>query len=232
LVWSDADLTISIKRSKVLAVSDVTKIYDQKWVALEEVSFSAQKGEFIKLVGPSGSGKTTLLKLIYMEERPTRGVIKVADFSSEEITARQMPLLRRHLGVIFQDFRLLDDRDLFANVNLALRICGIKGKQATKRVTEVLGIVGLSPKSHENPSSLSGGEKQKLAIARALASNPYLLLADEPTGSLDHVNATMIIDLLHHISQMGTTVIVSSHKDELLEGWSGRLLRLENGKLI
>jgi cell division transport system ATP-binding protein len=216
----------------VLAVSEVTKIYDQKWVALDEVSFSAGKGEFIKLVGPSGAGKTTLLKLIYMEERPTRGVIKVADFSSEEITARQMPLLRRHLGVIFQDFRLLDDRDVFANVNLALRICGIKGKQATKRVTEVLGIVGLSPKSHENPSSLSGGEKQKLAIARALASNPCLLLADEPTGSLDTKNSDMIIELLHQISQMGTTVIVSSHKDELLEGWSGMLLRLENGKLI
>ena len=216
----------------MLAVSEVTKIYDEKWVALEEVSFSAQKGEFIKLVGPSGAGKTTLLKLIYMEERPTRGVIKVADFSSEDITARQMPLLRRHLGVIFQDFRLLDDRDLFANVNLALRICGIKGKQATKRVTEVLGIVGLSPKSHEKPSSLSGGEKQKLAIARALASNPYLLLADEPTGSLDTKNSDMIIELLHHISQMGTTVIVSSHKDELLKGWGGRLLRLENGKLI
>jgi cell division transport system ATP-binding protein len=216
----------------VLAVSEVTKIYDQKWVALEEVSFSAGKGEFIKLVGPSGAGKTTLLKLIYMEERPTRGVIKVADFSSEDITARQMPLLRRHLGVIFQDFRLLDDRDVFANVNLALRICGIKGKQATKRVTEVLGIVGLSPKSHENPSSLSGGEKQKLAIARALASNPCLLLADEPTGSLDTKNSDTIIELLHQISQMGTTVIVSSHKDELLEGWSGMLLRLENGKLI
>jgi len=226
------DLITSIKRSNVLAVSEVTKIYDEKWVALEEVSFSAQKGEFIKLVGPSGAGKTTLLKLIYMEERPTRGVIKVADFSSEDITARQMPLLRRHLGVIFQDFRLLDDRDLFANVNLALRICGIKGKQATKRVTEVLGIVGLSPKSHEKPSSLSGGEKQKLAIARALASNPYLLLADEPTGSLDTKNSDMIIELLHHISQMGTTVIVSSHKDELLKGWGGRLLRLENGKLI
>jgi cell division transport system ATP-binding protein len=231
-VWSDPDLITSIKRSNVLAVSGVTKIYDEKWVALEEVSFSAGKGEFIKLVGPSGAGKTTLLKLIYMEERPTRGVIKVADFSSEDITARQMPLLRRHLGVIFQDFRLLDDRDVFANVNLALRICGIKGKQATKRVTEVLGIVGLSPKSHENPSSLSGGEKQKLAIARALASNPCLLLADEPTGSLDTKNSDMIIELLHHISQMGTTVIVSSHKDELLEGWSGMLLRLENGKLI
>ncbi|MFQ5869129.1 MAG: cell division ATP-binding protein FtsE, partial [Candidatus Zixiibacteriota bacterium] len=153
-------------------------------------------------------------------------------FSSEDITVRQMPLLRRHLGVIFQDFRLLDDRDVFANVNLALGICGIKGRRATKRVTEVLGVVGLSAKSHENPSGLSGGEKQKVAIARALANNPYLLLADEPTGSLDHGNATMIIDLLHHISQMGTTVIVSSHKDDLLEGWPGRLLRLENGKLI
>jgi len=216
----------------LLTVSEVTKVYDEKWTALQGVSFSAGKGEFVKLVGPSGSGKTTLLKLIYMEERPTRGVIRVADFSSEDITARQMPLLRRHLGVIFQDFRLLDDRDVFANVNLALGICGIKGRRATKRVTEVLGVVGLSAKSHENPSSLSGGEKQKVAIARALANNPYLLLADEPTGSLDHGNATMIIDLLHHISQMGTTVIVSSHKDDLLEGWSGRLLRLEDGKLI
>jgi len=216
----------------LLTVSEVTKVYDEKWTALQGVSFSAGKGEFVKLVGPSGSGKTTLLKLIYMEERPTRGVIRVADFSSEDITARQMPLLRRHLGVIFQDFRLLDDRDVFANVNLALGICGIKGRRATKRVTEVLGVVGLSAKSHENPSSLSGGEKQKVAVARALANNPYLLLADEPTGSLDHGNATMIIDLLHHISQMGTTVIVSSHKDDLLEGWSGRLLRLEDGKLI
>ncbi|TET66131.1 MAG: ATP-binding cassette domain-containing protein [Candidatus Zixiibacteriota bacterium] len=216
----------------MLTVSEVTKVYDEKWTALQGVSFSAGKGEFVKLVGPSGSGKTTLLKLIYMEERPTHGMIRVADFSSEDITARQMPLLRRHLGVIFQDFRLLDDRDVFANVNLALGICGIKGRRATKRVTEVLGVVGLSAKSHENPSSLSGGEKQKVAIARALANNPYLLLADEPTGSLDHGNATAIIDLLHHISQMGTTVIVSSHKYDLLEGWPGRLLRLENGKLI
>jgi len=225
------DFLASIGRSNLLNVSEVTKVYDEKWVALEGVSFSAGKGEFIKLVGPSGSGKTTLLKLIYMEERPTRGVIKVADFSSEDITARRLPLLRRHLGVIFQDFRLLDDRDVFANVKLALEICGIRGKRATKRATEVLGIVGLSAKSHENPSNLSGGEKQKVAIARALANNPHLLLADEPTGSLDTKNSDMIIDLLHHISQMGTTVIVSSHKDELLEGWSGRLLRLEDGKL-
>ncbi len=216
----------------MLTVSEVTKVYDEKWTALQGVSFSAGKGEFVKLVGPSGSGKTTLLKLIYMEERPTHGMIKVADFSSEDITARQMPLLRRHLGVIVQDFRLVDDRDVFANVKLARQICGIKGRRATKRVTEVLGVVGLSAKSHENPSGLSGGEKQKVAIARALANNPYLLLADEPTGSLDHGNATMIIDLLHHISQMGTTVIVSSHKDDLLEMWPGRLLRLENGKLI
>jgi len=225
------DFLASIGRSNLLNVSEVTKVYDEKWVALEGVSFSAGKGEFIKLVGPSGSGKTTLLKLIYMEERPTRGVIKVADFSSEDMTARRLPLLRRHLGVIFQDFRLLDDRDVFANVKLALEICGIRGKRATKRATEVLGIVGLSAKSHENPSNLSGGEKQKVAIARALANNPHLLLADEPTGSLDTKNSDMIIDLLHHISQMGTTVIVSSHKDELLEGWSGRLLRLEDGKL-
>ena len=226
------DFLASIGRSNLLTVSEVTKVYDEKWTALQGVSFSAGKGEFVKLVGPSGSGKSTLLKLIYMEERPTRGEIRVADFSTEEITPRQLPLLRRRLGVVFQDFRLLDDRDVFANVNLALQICGIKGRRATKRATEVLGIVGLSAKSHENPSGLSGGEKQKLAIARALANNPYLLLADEPTGSLDHGNATMIIDLLHHISQMGTTVIVSSHKDELLEGWLGRLLRLENGKLI
>ncbi len=215
----------------LLIVSEVSKVYDQRWVALEEVSFSAGKGEFLKLVGPSGAGKTTLLKLIYMEERPTRGVIKVAEFSSEEVNARELPWLRRRLGVVFQDFRLLYDRDVFANVSLALELCGTKGKRATKRVSEVLGIVGLWPKSHENPSRLSGGEQQKVAIARALANNPYLLLADEPTGSLDTKNSEMLIDLLYRISQMGTTVIVSSHNQGLLEARPGRLLRLREGRL-
>lgn len=215
----------------MLTASRVCKVYDGKWVALDDVSFSAGKGEFIKLVGPSGAGKTTLLKLIYMEERPTSGVIRVGDFSSEKIRPRQLPVLRRRLGVVFQDFRLLHDRDVFANVGLALEICGTRGRRATKRITEVLGIVGLSAKSHDNPAGLSGGEQQKVGIARALANNPYLLLADEPTGSLDTKNSDVIVELLHRLSQMGTTVILSSHKEGFLERWPGRLLRLENGKL-
>jgi cell division transport system ATP-binding protein len=215
----------------VLTASGVSKVYDRKWVALDDISFSLGKGEFVKLVGPSGAGKTTLLKLIYMEEMPTSGVITVGDFSSERIRPRQLPVLRRRLGVVFQDFRLLYDRDVFANVGLALELSGIRGRRATKRITEVLGIVGLSAKSHDNPAGLSGGEQQKVAIARALVNNPYLLLADEPTGSLDTKNSDMILHLLHRLSQMGTTVMVSSHKEGLLERWPGRLLRLQNGKL-
>ncbi|MDZ7261193.1 MAG: cell division ATP-binding protein FtsE [candidate division KSB1 bacterium] len=197
---------------------------------LEKVNLTVNHGEFVFLVGPSGAGKSTVLKLIYMDVFPTEGQVIVEKFDSLHIKKRQIPYLRRKLGVIFQDFKLLNDRDVFENVAFALRVTNTKKKEIKKRVLRVLTEVGLTHKRHKMPYQLSGGEQQRVAIARALVKEPFILLADEPTGNLDQAAAEDIMRLLEKINAKGTAVLMATHNYRLVEGRGKRIIRIERGR--
>jgi len=216
----------------VVEFKDVDKIYEGGRAALRGVTFSLEKGEFIFLVGPSGAGKTTLLRHIYMEEFPTAGEVQVGDYESSSIKKREIPFLRRKIGVIFQDFRLLPDMSTFDNVALALRAAGKGGLDLRKRVNNVLYAVGLSSRRHLKPTKLSGGEQQRVAIARAIALRPAVLLADEPTGNLDPDTAGQIFDLLADINRSGTSTIVATHDYRHAERLGKRMIRIVEGKIV
>jgi len=216
----------------VVEFKDVDKIYEGGRAALRGVTFSLEKGEFLFLVGPSGAGKTTLLRHIYMEEFPTAGEVQVGDYESSSIKKREIPFLRRKIGVIFQDFRLLPDMSTFDNVALALRAAGKGGLDLRKRVNNVLYAVGLSSRRHLKPTKLSGGEQQRVAIARAIALRPAVLLADEPTGNLDPDTAGQIFDLLADINRSGTSTIVATHDYRHAERLGKRMIRIVEGKIV
>ena len=215
----------------------VTKIYPGGWQALEDASFRIDPGEFVLLTGPSGAGKSTILKLIYREDVPDTGVITVAFGPDEEyrsdrkVSRGRVQKLRRRLGIVFQDFRLLPDRTIFDNVALALRAADVPEPRVKQRVYEVLTLVRLSPKARRFPHELSGGEQQRAAIARAMANNPHVVLADEPTGNLDPETSVDILRILHDIHVAGTAVLMATH-DELLTGnLPVRRLCLDRGAL-
>jgi cell division transport system ATP-binding protein len=210
---------------------DVTKEYD-KQTALRNITFSIEKGEMAFITGPSGSGKTTLLKLTYLAERADSGSITVAGFEIDQLRESSIPILRRHIGVIFQDFRLLANRDVFDNVALALRIRGVGEKEARGRVFEALKTVNLRHKSDAFPRRLSGGEQQRVVIARAIVSEPTVLLADEPTGNLDPDTAYGVMRTFKDINAKGTTVLVATHNRELFRHTGRKVIRLDTGNLI
>ena len=210
---------------------EVDRIYAGGRAALKDVSFSLEKGEFAFLVGPSGAGKTTLLRHIYMEEFPTSGEVEVGDYDSVSIKGREIPYLRREIGVVFQDFRLLPDLSTFENVAIALRAAGKGGHELRKRVNNVLYSVGLSSKRHLCPGNISGGEQQRVAIARAIALRPPILLADEPTGNLDPDTAGRIFDLLVEINRGGTLVLVATHDYRHAERLGKRVIKIEAGRI-
>lgn len=215
----------------ILRLSKVTKEYPRSGVALRDISFDLAKGEFIFLAGHSGAGKSTLLKLVTMAERPTSGEVKVSGYSSATLRARELPKLRRRLGIVFQDFRLLPDRSAEANVAFALEVTGAPRASIGPKVSRLLTQVGLASKATAMPHELSGGEQQRVAIARALANDPFVLLADEPTGNLDDRATRGIFQLLREINASGTAVIMATHDVTLIE-WSGlRFLELEKGSL-
>lgn len=215
----------------ILRLSKVTKEYARSGVALRDISFELAKGEFVFLAGHSGAGKSTLLKLISMAERPTSGEVKVSGYSSATLRARELPKLRRRLGIVFQDFRLLPDRSAEANVAFALEVTGAPRASIGPKVSRLLTQVGLASKATALPHELSGGEQQRVAIARALANDPFVLLADEPTGNLDDRATRGIFQLLREINASGTAVIMATHDVTLIE-WSGlRFLELEKGSL-
>jgi len=198
---------------------------------LKQISLKINKGEFVYLIGKTGAGKTTLLRLIYMDLFPTKGNVLVADYSSSNIKKRQIPYLRRKVGVIFQDFKLLPDRNVYENVAFALRVIGGGRKEIKSRVLSVLTQVGLNHKRYHLPEVLSGGEKQRVAIARALVNEPFILLADEPTGNLDPEASREIVELLERINKGGTAVCMATHNYSLLRLAPHRTIVLENGQI-
>jgi cell division transport system ATP-binding protein len=216
----------------MIQFSHVSKIYDNQFEALVEVSFFIDKGEFVMLTGASGAGKTTLLKHIYMEETPSSGHVFVCGFESKYIRRKDIPHLRRKLGIVFQDFRLLHDRNVFENVAFAMRVTGAPERAIKRKVFEVLAMTGLSHKVSNLPAQLSGGEQQRVCIARAIVNDPWVLLADEPTGNLDIGVSEEIFALLRKINSWGTTVIMATHDLHCIERYHYRQLVLHRGKLI
>ncbi len=186
-------------------------------LVFKDLNFKVEDGEFIFITGPTGSGKSTLLRLIYMDIFPNRGRVIVGKFDSKSIKKKQIPYLRRRLGIIFQDFKLLDDRNVFENVAFALYVTGAKRKEVNKKVLMALAEVGLSHKKNSMPDELSGGEQQRVAIARAIVNEPFLILADEPTGNLDPDTSSEIIELLMKINLRGTSVIMATHNYSLID---------------
>lgn len=216
----------------MITFKNVTKIYDKRYRAIHNVSFNIKEGEFVFIVGQTGSGKTTLFKLLTKELEPESGNISVANLDLSTIKGRYIPKFRRMLGVIFQDFKLLDDRNVYDNVAFAQMVIGTPKKMIEKHVDNILDTVNLFQKGLKFPKELSGGEKQKVAIARALVNRPKILLADEPTGNLDEKSTNEIMDLLSIINEKGTTVVVITHDLHLVSRMNKRVIRLSKGKVI
>ncbi|MDL2288379.1 cell division ATP-binding protein FtsE [Oscillospiraceae bacterium OttesenSCG-928-F05] len=212
--------------------SSVFKTYDNGTRALKNISLRIDDGEFIFLVGPSGSGKSTLVKLITSEIFATEGRVLVNGFKLSNIRRRQIPYLRRTLGVIFQDFRLIENKSVYENVAFAMRVIGASPKEIKNRVPYILDLVGLAHKAKRRPFELSGGEQQRVAVARALINNPKIIIADEPTGNLDPTRSLEIMTLLSKINSLGTTVIAVTHERELVNRFAKRVIAIDGGQII
>ena len=216
----------------MIELTNVVKTYDIGTKALRGVSMKIEDGEFVFLVGPSGSGKSTIIKLLTAELAPTEGCVNVNGFQLEKIRSRAIPYLRRTLGVIFQDFRLIENKTVYDNVAFAMRVIGASEKEIKKRVPYVLELVGLENKGRRLPNELSGGEQQRVAIARALVNNPSVIIADEPTGNLDPARSLEIMMLLEQINALGTTVMVVTHEKELVNRFTKRVVAINEGLII
>lgn len=216
----------------MIRLDNVTKKYSTGAPALSEVNLEVQDGEFVFIVGASGSGKTTLIKLLLKELEPTEGSIQVNNWNLGKMRKGQIPKYRKNIGCVFQDFRLLKDRSVYDNLAFAERVTGAKKRQIKKTVPQMLSMVGLADKYRSFPDELSGGEQQRAAIARALVNSPKLILADEPTGNLDSKNAWEIMKILEEINQNGTTVLVVTHNQEIVNAMKKRVIRLKQGTII
>ena len=216
----------------MIEFTDVVKSYREGNDALKGVNMQIEDGEFCFLVGPSGSGKSTIIKLITGELKPTSGTVHVNGYSLDRIRKREVPYLRRTVGVVFQDFRLISKMTVYDNVAFAMRVVGAREKEIKERVPYVLNLVGLSSKEHRHPGELSGGEQQRLAIARALINNPSTIIADEPTGNLDPQMSFEIMSLLQEINNLGTTMLVVTHAKDLVERFSKRTIVINDGLIV
>ncbi|MCC5906102.1 MAG: cell division ATP-binding protein FtsE [Balneolaceae bacterium] len=214
----------------VIQLNNVSVTYGQNRV-LDSIDFYLETGEFCYVIGKTGAGKSSFLKLLYCDVKPDKGMIRVADYDVANLPDKKVPYLRRRIGVVFQDFQLLPDRNVFENVSFALRVTGHKKRFIKHRVLEVLGLVGLSHKRNSMPDDLSGGEKQRVVIARALANEPRLLLADEPTGNLDPDASSSIMELLQQINNRGMAVLMVTHDYETIRKFPKRTVQIENGSL-
>ena len=216
----------------MIEFTNVKKAYSVGTKALRGVSMQIEDGEFAFLVGPSGSGKSTIIKLITGELKPTSGTVHVNGYSLERIRKREIPYLRRTLGVVFQDFRLIENKTVYDNLDFAMRVVGADTKEIRQRVPYVLELVGLDTKSRRHPRELSGGEQQRLAIARALVNNPSTIIADEPTGNLDPARSLEIMTLLQEINNLGTTMLVVTHQMDLVERFHKRVISIDDGLVV
>ncbi|MDP3261024.1 MAG: cell division ATP-binding protein FtsE [Thermodesulfovibrionales bacterium] len=211
--------------------SNVTKFYE-KQAALKNITFSIEKGEMVFMTGPSGAGKSTLLKIIYLSEKPDEGSVTIAEWDLSKLKESSIPFLRRNIGVVFQDFRLLDNRNVFDNVAIALRIRGMLDSEIQDWVMEILKMVNLRHKADSYPRALSGGEQQRVVIARAIVGEPTILLADEPTGNVDPDTAAGITRLFKDINARGTTVVIATHNRELYRNTGRRVFRIDGGNMV
>lgn len=216
----------------MIEFADVVKSYTVGNTALNGITMQIEDGEFAFLVGPSGSGKSTILKMITGELKPTSGTVHVNGYSLERIRRREIPYLRRTLGVVFQDFRLIPNMSVYDNVAFAMRVIGARERDIKDRVEYVLDLVGLENKTRRLPGEMSGGEQQRLAIARALVNNPSTIIADEPTGNLDPARSFEIMMLLQEINNLGTTVLVVTHEKDLVEHFSNRVIAIDEGVVV
>ncbi len=216
----------------MIRLLDIQKTYDNGTKALKGVSLRIDDGEFVFLVGPSGSGKSSIIKLITGEDQASAGRIMVNGYNLGSIRPRQIPYMRRTLGVIFQDFRLIDKKTVWANLEFAMRAVGASPREIRKRIPYVLDLVDLSRKGDNYPTQLSGGEQQRVAIARALVNNPDMIIADEPTGNLDPQMSLEIMTLLEKINELGTTMLVVTHERDLVNRFAKRVIAIENGRII
>jgi cell division transport system ATP-binding protein len=211
---------------------NIHKMYDNGVQALDEINLKIDKGEFVFLVGPSGAGKSTFIKLLLKEEEPTTGTILVDGEDITEYSSRKIPYLRRKISVVFQDFRLLEEKTLYENVAFAMQVVGASPKEIRRQVPMVLGMVGLSDRASQFPHQLSGGEKQRVSIARAIVNRPMILIADEPTGNLDPETAWEVMKVLKQISRRGTTILMATHAKDIVDVMEQRVVALEKGRIV
>ncbi len=216
----------------MIELQDVWKEYSNGVKALSGVSVRIKQGEFVYVVGPSGAGKSTFIKLMYREERPTKGHIFVGGFNIERLRERQIPIMRRHIGVVFQDYKLLNKLSVTENVAFALEVTEASKRTIARRVKEILELVGLTDKAHMLPQQLSGGEQQRVGVARALVNKPNVIIADEPTGNLDPENSWSILKLFERVNDRGTTVVMATHNRELVNAAKKRVIAIEHGQIV
>src|ERR687896_1731772 len=216
----------------VVEFEDVTKVYDGGSVAVQSASMRIGRGEFVFLVGPTGCGKSTCIRLLMKEIEPSRGEISIAGRGLHDVPRSRVPYLRRNIGVVFQDYKLLPSRTVYDNVAYSLQVIGESRKEIRRKVPDILRLVGLSTKLHNYPTELSGGEQQRVSVARAFVNHPPLLLADEPTGNLDPETSIGIMQLLYRINRTGTTVLVVTHNRDMVDKMRRRVIALEEGRLV
>lgn len=216
----------------LIEMKGVAKKYHRSTTALRDINVSINPGEFVYIVGPSGAGKSSFIKLLYREEKVSAGTLKVGEFNLTKMKKRQIPILRRSIGVVFQDYKLLPKKTVFENVAYAMQVIGEKPREIKRRVPEVLELVGLKHKMRSFPDQLSGGEQQRVAIARAIVNNPKVLIADEPTGNLDPEISWEIMQLLERINLQGTTVLMATHNKQIVDNLRHRVIAIEEGRIV
>ena len=216
----------------MILLSNVSKIYPNGSTALDDISFFIERGEFVFIVGPSGAGKSTFIKMLFREVLPSAGSIRINDVDILNLQPKEIPYMRRQLGIIFQDYRLLPDRTVYDNVAFAMQVIEAPYRQIKRRVMNVLDLVGLRRRAYAHPNELSGGEQQRIAIARAIVNSPALVIADEPTGNLDPETSREIMEIFQEINNSGTTIIMATHDKQIVDSMSKRVIAIENGEIV